>query len=852
MRKYISFALLIVCLGISIFFRMMPAFLPSTKNTAEAFVLSNIADGVKKEVEDKLKDLPAQAKFRAEQNLSKMRLKEQKKTINEAIRNKQREIKSYWQDESGQTFLLEIDPYHWFRLVGDIDRKIQSAALSQIRPGYDNFMLAPQGMKAQVSLHKNFHVYFSYFVFRLVRLFNKNIPLMSFVFYMPIFISSLALIAVFFFCASIRQSRVNISGFFASLALGFIPIFLRRSLGGWFDTDPYVILFSLLSVWTFFLSLKYAKRFYKAVLFALISGFNIGLFSFTWEGWWYIFDLLVFSALYYIANLYLIGGDEKEGNNLRARWILFSLFILSSFIFVGVFSGITAIPNFIFGPAKIIFSKGYLQNQFWPNAFLTVSELREEKFANILSQLGGLAVVFVSFLYLAVMVYKRVTQEEKQRQFIGFLFSFWLAIILYISIKAMRFSLLAIVPCVVSLGLFLAGLVDYLGLRLKRIKNMRYAKEAIFAASCAIFMLVFYDNAIEVKSILPLMNRDWWDVLTKLKTETPDDAVINSWWDYGHWFKAVAQRRVIFDGATQNTPLSYWMGRALLSDNEKEAYGILRMLNSGSNMAFEELEKLGIGRRESMDILNSIILMKKRDADTLLTKYVLNKKDRERILGYTHNPQPAYLIVEPSLIYKMPSLSFLGGWDFKKADIYRSFKFSNNKEKFINYLTKNEGYDNDDAAKLYDKLIFLNSKDALSWISPSSEYYRESRKFRKADNLLLFDNGFVVDLGNYRTYFDNIKQSKWDIPKSIFYEEAGLLKEEVFPDSDIDFSVLLLKEKDDYGIISLDSKIAKSMFTRLYFLSGLGLKSFHLVIKKEIKDKEGYILVYKIDWDEDI
>jgi len=47
------------------------------------------------------------------------------------------------------------------------------------------------------------------------------------------------------------------------------------------------------------------------------------------------------------------------------------------------------------------------------------------------------------------------------------------------------------------------------------------------------------------------MNDGWYESLTKIKQNASEDAIINSWWDFGHWFKAVGDRAVTFDGTPQ-------------------------------------------------------------------------------------------------------------------------------------------------------------------------------------------------------------------------------------------------------------------------------------------------------------
>ena len=839
--RYVSLILLSIALGINIFFRLGPAFLPGAKIEARNSVIGDLMENAQKQIDEKFKDLPPSVKSKVVQDLLTIWKKDRKEYINEAIKNKYKEIKSYWQDESKHTFLLEIDPYHWFRLVNNLvtEHNISDEA---------TFTLTPTGTETDYTLHKNFHVYLSYYLFKLARIFNKNISLMPFLFYVPIFISSLALIAIFFFCSTISKDKVNISGFFAAMALGLSPIFLEKSLAGWFVTAPYVTLFPILSVWSLYCSLNEEASLKSRALFSLISGLCIGLFSFTWFGWWYIFDLIIFSALLYILNLCSLKKVIKGKIKLSIPAFSLLLFILSGAISVGVFSGWQVFKYCLSEPINMAFAKGYLQHQFWPNVFLTVSELRSANISGIFNDIGIGFLLFLSMAYWIIVLNNKSSKDYKSKQFLSFLFAPWVIIILYASLKAERFSLLLITPLSVSFGLFLKFLLDTLSNKINRLVKVPNIKAILLFISFSVFIPVFCIKSIPIRNTLPMMNRAWWDTLNKIKKEAPKDAVINSWWDYGHWFKAVSERKVIFDGATQNTPMAYWMARVLLTDNEKEAAGILRMLNSGPNKAFVELEKLNINKYKCLDILNEIILLTYKDANAALSKYIPGEEDRKMILRYTHNPQPAYFIVEPSLLYKIYSISFIGGWDFKKAAIYQKFRESQ-KVNFIEYIMKEYKYNRDDAYKLYDTLIFLNTKNAILWISSPYNPGFESADFRKEDGLLLFNNGFVVDINKHRVYFNDIRAGKWKIPKRMFYSEGGLLKEAGFKNYDLDFSTLLIEDKGKYKIVALDDKLANSMLIRLYYLGGLGLKSFKPFMTEELKYNEGRITVYKVEWD---
>ncbi|MCX5998100.1 MAG: hypothetical protein NTU41_00500 [Chloroflexi bacterium] len=47
-------------------------------------------------------------------------------------------------------------------------------------------------------------------------------------------------------------------------------------------------------------------------------------------------------------------------------------------------------------------------------------------------------------------------------------------------------------------------------------------------------------------------NDDWGGALDYLRTSTPADSVVMSWWDYGYWILDVGQRKPVVDGGLYN------------------------------------------------------------------------------------------------------------------------------------------------------------------------------------------------------------------------------------------------------------------------------------------------------------
>jgi len=74
------------------------------------------------------------------------------------------------------------------------------------------------------------------------------------------------------------------------------------------------------------------------------------------------------------------------------------------------------------------------------------------------------------------------------------------------------------------------------------------------------------------------MYDDYREAYFWLRQNTPPDAKILSWWDYGYQMSAMANRTVLVDNNTWNNTHIATVGRALAS-TEEDAYPILESLD---------------------------------------------------------------------------------------------------------------------------------------------------------------------------------------------------------------------------------------------------------------------------------
>ena len=86
------------------------------------------------------------------------------------------------------------------------------------------------------------------------------------------------------------------------------------------------------------------------------------------------------------------------------------------------------------------------------------------------------------------------------------------------------------------------------------------------------------------KLVVPF-NDAWKEALRWIRENTPEDAVIVSWWDYGYWITTNTGRRTVADGATLNETQIRILAR-ILTGNEHEASALLPLLGAEPNKTY--------------------------------------------------------------------------------------------------------------------------------------------------------------------------------------------------------------------------------------------------------------------------
>jgi len=837
MRKNLLFNLaLFLVLALNLYFRSFPINFPQLKAQAKNNVEQRIRNEAIFLIERSSSQLYPQAKERLIDFYLKNYKKEKRQEFKKQIEQQYLRLKDRYQDSSGQTYLQELDCWHWARYVENILKhgypgdKIISAKQQ------DTFMLAPLGMEMSWN---NFLFYFSASLYKIFSLI-KALPLYNFLFYLPLFFTAILIILLFWF--SYTYAGGIISAIVSTLFAGLSPVLLQRSACGWFDNDVLNLVFPLLIVWTYLKANQ--VNFLKNKLFWLFfSSFWVGLFCFTWQNWWFIFLIIIIYESFSLLNLVALYLQYKikDKDSFKRHFISLLGFICFSFLWIILFCGLRPLFALYSQVKGALTLNQPLTGSIWPNVYYTVGELRRANVIEIAQYLGNPFLFFFSWICLLVifLISLRQKEEKEKEHTLITILTFWFISMFFACFKGIRFSMFLLLPLGISLGWGLSKFYLYF-------KN----KNKLWRISLYVFILILIAQIIQnayssARRIFPLMDDTWYRVLNTIKETTPKEAILNSWWDFGDWFKVVAKRRVIFDGQSQNTPQAYWMAYTLLTENEEEAVAILRMLNNGGNQAFEIINKYLKDPFRAVFLLKKLLLLSKDKAKETLEKYLPKEPTEEIINILFSKPPPAYFIVEYTMIPKMPPISYLGRWDFAKVYLAQNV-YKKPKKQIIDYLIS-LGVPQEIALRLYEESALISKTDFDYWLSQGLSLRGNWLKGEEKDGIVFFEGGLLYHLKNEVFYFYSPSENRYKIPRSLLIFSEDKLKEISYPDSEVNFSILLFKQDNIYQALPLDSDLINSLFVRLYFLRAKGLKHF----KPFLEEREGnnYIRVFEINWD---
>ncbi len=735
------------------------------------------------------------------------------------------DVKAFYQDDTGLPYFSEMDSYYNYRLTADYldhgypgDTKINGT-------NWDLHSNYPPGRSAE---YPPLIIYVTAWVYILANA-VATVPLTAISFWMPAFIASLCVIPAYFM---VRRLTNDYGGITAGLLVALAPAYFNHTFAGFFDTDMFNVLLPLLVVWMFVESIR-ANDLRSKSVFASLSAIFMLIFSTAWEGWWYIFYIVVLASLIYLlVSRYLLKQDRKPRDDFSTRkeWLLnqpvllpLAIFAILGSVLMMISMGALDFVNALLQPVGFTQLQESTRVTSYPNVYVSVAELQIPSISDVLDGVGGIlafafGIISVFWLFWKIKAptpgkkqnikkkpRKRKGSRKRRREaekvvekeekvippsvphrprtylFMVVLLSVWLLTTAYAMTKGVRFIEAFSIPIAIGAGIFVGLVREYLEGQIET-PSYRVIVMALLVAM-VVFVPLTNDYAAS-SSVIPGTDDSMVSSMAWIKANTPNNTVIISWWDYGHLFAAAADRPVTFDGGSQNTPRAYWVGKALLTSNESLSAGILRMLSSSGDEGYYTLENYTQNTGKSVEILEKTLGVDKASAQTIMTsQYNLTTEQAQNVLKFTHpdNPVPVVFITSYDMIGKAGWWSYFGGWNFQNSSgqnmVYSLAQANVTNQNNTVVLQGENGV-----------VAQITSTNITAGITTSNNQVALAHR--------------VMVVANGTTAVDQLVSNQ-----SMF-------------------SVMIIKEGDSYYTMAMNKELEDSMFTRLFFLQGAGLTRF--------------------------
>lgn len=850
-KKWLLYSLIGVSIFINVYFRLNTLFLPYVKKAVLKETYANIKANLYKKISLSYPRIPDNEKQRMKEVSFRAFLKENKSQIEESINQKSREIKSYFQDQRGWTYLIETDSFRWLRRIENYLNTGRFGTSYRDNQEYDDLQFSRRGDKVE-SL--NLFFYLGAYSHKFLRFIDQNLSLMNSLGLIPVIISPFLVIAVFYLSGLFGISYFG--SFLASIIFCLSPMVLVRSSFGWFDTDIFNLLLPLIITLT--LASSFIKKGFRGRLLILLSGVFLGVYSSFWAMWWIFLYVFFAGILFY--KLCVIFYDKEDVLLIKIKDSLFELFlfVFSTYLSVFLISGLDVIKNSLREPfVYFAVRQGVALDNFWPGLAFSVFELKSSDIFDIVNFIGGGFVLYGGIVgVLLLIIHKRLLLEFKEKNFIFALLFVWLFTAAVLTHFGTRFILFLILPLSVFFSYFWDILYGFILEEKNIFGPLKKINRKVYNSflGCIFFSIIVIpvNNSLKLE-LLPLMNDSWWQILSEIKKNTPAEAIINASWPEGDLIMSIARRATVEDAHWQYNAIPYWFNNVLLSNNENQSLGIIRMIDASGNQAFEELSKvLNYDKYTSLEVIKKILTLKREDGEAFLSKYIKDKGDLKKILELIYAaPPPAYLIVHDLLLSSMPMLSKVANWDFGKYRLWNKFQ-ELGKDKFIVYVKEKFNCLEEDSEKLYLGFKSMREEDISDWVTVDNyafyTNYSGQYFYNREDNIIQFANGLAVDKEGLKAYLWSDSSRENIIPGRVIFFTNGVVKENINKDGNEKYSLLLSEDNGIYKAVLFSSPLADSLFFKLYFMQGKGLEHFKLIGHNS---KEGFsdIYLYKIEWD---
>ncbi len=720
----------------------------------------------------------------------------------------------FFDPEQDLPYLTEMDSYYHLRMTEDI--------IDYGHPGeavvgdecWDELSYAPDGRSA--ADYSPLMADLAAFFYTILTRLGFTVSLYQIIYKMGAYLSALVVIPV-----AIMANKMG--GKFAAVIASMIAAvnygYFIHTVPGFYDTDMlisfsscFMLCFGLLFVESLLGNAEDdgGKRDNALLVKQCGLGLLFAVSIFILYKAWNVYSLYVgiFGAalvIFFAAALIKGRKDEdfKVKRNLAAPLVLIGMMLFIVVMNPGIFKSVIGFAGSVFAGAS---------GSLFPDAYVSVSEMRKpvlwaggftglfqmkvlsDSDIGIINAVGGCIPLFAALCSAVTMV---IAIIKKKVRFDYVLMVVWLLISAVLAVRSFRFIVLFALPVSILAGVFAGKLMDLM-------RSRKMMDWQVFTGIVAILLLfpAIYGTCKSLSDSMPIVNQGMAESVTYIRDNTPENAIIASWWDYGYFFEYKAKRRAIFDGGSQNGMRVFWVGRALSTNDEVLSANILRMVSGSGDKATEAmLEQFG-NEYSTLDIMLEALSMDADSAKELLTERGAGE-DTARMLTELMFPD----IHDPVLCLITPDMYGISGW-FARFGFWNETQEGN---KNYTIVTSRNEYTPTDG--VYGLHFLADDKDIDLYLEETEDGYKAYTR----------DSGVSPD--------DENAVQPYLVRDVVVKENGGFTTYDMGNSGNGDDKILtiLLDHDAESPVISvMSTMVYDSVFGKLYYLDGEGLSHYQM------------------------
>jgi len=633
------------------------------------------------------------------------------------------------EDGRRHVYLGGNDGYYWLQLArtelarGSVcDRRDAGVCI-------DAFGNAPIGQEIEYTDSPHVHAIAA--LHRLMSWLIPGFPLSSTSYLVPLLLSAAMMIPAFLLA---RQLSNRFGGLIAALALALNSVVFFRTVDS--DDDIWEVALPVLAV--SLLGAAFAReRWIARVALAGLAGAASAVLAAAWKGW-PLFGLSMLAGLVGVAGWGAIDALLARVRRRPQSWVLpagavaATCSALAGFAITGLLLGvqldlglITAGISGIIGAGPR--ALGPVDTAPMPDVFRTVAELVSSDAESIADPFGpfalglgllgfalpfyapdprrlwfaaalGLAFVAAAAFLAHVGAGRSLTigivlalalggavagwlgrvPIPAPNAAAGILGLAWLGATLWMSFDGYRYIMLVAVPLSIAAGVGV-GRLGAAALTTTGAGPTSIRISGIVAAgglAAGVIGPVAYHGIGEAYWHSPMVTSAWAGAFAAVRQNSDRDAIVDTWWDYGHWAKYFTERGVVLDGASLQNRNVHWMARTLAASTDGESVGLLRMMNCGAVVEpgsgaparpYEMLRRWGLDPAGAFHTVMAIATLSPAQSSAFLRGAGLDEQRATALVRTTGCTPPQGFLVLSTMELNLRGWLVSGFWDPDRA-----------------------------------------------------------------------------------------------------------------------------------------------------------------------------------------